>query len=190
MPILYPSWTSKLPWKETELKRKLIGRQLRWILCCRPIATILPSWSTAYRCIYSWIFGVTAPPLQFQQEAVEMYVRFRERGHSDQNIRWAKTRARAHDWSELIGCNSKLSANAPPLNAPVRMITKFGSQWKQVREILTRHWHILTNTPLLQYIVIPCPLMVAKRARNLQDSLVHSEFQKDPHHQLVDRTIY
>lgn len=74
---------------------------------------------------------------QFQQEAkVEMYVLFRERGFSHQNIRQAKTRARARDQRELIGCNSKPSVDAPPPNAPVRMITKFGSQWEQVREIL------------------------------------------------------
>lgn len=47
-----------------------------------------------------------------------------------------------------------------------------------MRAILKKHWDVLTNTPGLAKIVGPAPLMVAKRAKNLGDILVHSEFTR------------
>lgn len=61
---------------------------------------------------------------------------------------------------------------------PVRVITQFGARWNTVRDILQKHWEILTNTPDLANIVGPSPKMVARRA-NLGDTLITSEFTKE-----------
>lgn len=59
-----------------------------------------------------------------------------------------------------------------------RIITRFGSQWKEVYQILNRHWHILRSAPLTANIVSPKPLLTARRARNLGDVLVHSDHKR------------
>lgn len=43
-------------------------------------------------------------------------------------------------------------------------------------KILQNHWHILTQSSDLKTIVGPRPFLVAKRASNLNDTLVQSEF--------------
>lgn len=70
-----------------------------------------------------------------------------------------------------------LSKDRPVKNDPVRFITSFGTQWQQVRSILSEYWHILTRSDQLKEIVGERPLMVAKRARNIKDELVESEFR-------------
>lgn len=62
-------------------------------------------------------------------------------------------------------------------NEPIRFITPYGMQWQQIRSILSDHWHILTRSDRLKEIVGDRPLMVAKRARNLRDDLVESEYK-------------
>lgn len=64
------------------------------------------------------------------------------------------------------------------MQGPLREITQFGAQWDVVRGILDKHWGILTSTPGLAKIVGPCPNMVARRAKNLGDLLIRSEFRK------------
>lgn len=61
---------------------------------------------------------------------------------------------------------------------PVRLITTYGTQWESVRKILQKHWNILTNNKKLANIVGDGPKMVARRARNLGDILIHSEFTR------------
>lgn len=56
----------------------------------------------------------------------------------------------------------------------------FGAQWNSVRNILERHWGILTNSPGLTDIVGTSPKIVARRAKNLGDMLMQSEFIKEP----------
>lgn len=58
------------------------------------------------------------------------------------------------------------------------MITQFGAQWDTVRDILHKHWGILTSAPGLAKIVGPSPKMAARRAKNLGDMLIKSEFRK------------
>lgn len=57
------------------------------------------------------------------------------------------------------------------------LLPPFGVQWQQVRSILSDHWHILTRSDTPKAIVGDRMSMVAKRARNLKDDLVESEFK-------------
>lgn len=45
-------------------------------------------------------------------------------------------------------------------------------------ECSTNHWGILTKSPALVDIVGPHPQLVARRARNLKGTLVHSEYAR------------
>lgn len=58
----------------------------------------------------------------------------------------------------------------------MRIITHYGSQWEEARNILMKHWHLLTRSPQLAKIVGPRPHLVAKGAKNLSDELVRSDF--------------
>lgn len=49
-----------------------------------------------------------------------------------------------------------------------------------VRNIFQKHWGILTSTPRLAEIVGPSLKMVTRRAKNLRDMLIKSEFRKEP----------
>lgn len=41
-----------------------------------------------------------------------------------------------------------------------------------------KHWHVLTMSPSISLIVGPQPLITARSALNLNDTLAHSEFQR------------
>ena len=50
---------------------------------------------------------------------------------------------------------------------------------KQLKEILLRHWHLISEDPnLCQIFPIP-PVLAYKRAHNLKDYLVKSRFKTD-----------
>lgn len=58
------------------------------------------------------------------------------------------------------------------------IITRFGAQWSEIGRILKDHWHILTRCSALQEVVCSRPYLVAKKASNLSNVLVHSEFSR------------
>lgn len=65
------------------------------------------------------------------------------------------------------------------MQGPIRVITQFGAQWDTVRDILNKHWGILTSTPGLAKVVAPSPNMIARRAKNLGHLLIKSQFRKE-----------
>lgn len=60
----------------------------------------------------------------------------------------------------------------------MRLITPYCTHWHQVNSIFLNHWHILTRSKHIREIVGDRPSMVAKRVKNLSDTLVHLEYQK------------
>lgn len=115
---------------------------------------------------------------EFLQESRELYKRFRERGYSHGCIRKAKKRAYLTERTSLLSKNKPAQQLDRTTHPPIRIITKFGAQWGQVRKILNRHWHILAESPILGRIVGSRPLLTARRATNLRDNLVHSEYTR------------
>lgn len=65
-----------------------------------------------------------------------------------------------------------------PQKIPLRLITTYGAQWNQVKNILQKHWGILSRSPILTDIVGPRPQLVARRVRNHKDTLVHAEYTR------------
>lgn len=63
----------------------------------------------------------------------------------------------------------------------VRWITQVGVQWDQVREVLLQKHHgILQNNASIAIYVGNAPKMVARKAWNLGDILIRSEFIRTP----------
>lgn len=85
-------------------------------------------------------------------EAKELYGRFGERGYTHQCIRRVKKRAMQADRGTLLEKTSSLKSQTQS-QAPIRIITKYGAQWDQVKNILGHQWHILTNLSLARLSV-------------------------------------
>lgn len=58
-----------------------------------------------------------------------------------------------------------------------RVITKYSCQHKQVRNILNKHWHLLSMYATLAPLITDHLLITYRRASSLHDKLVHSEFK-------------
>lgn len=113
----------------------------------------------------------------YQREADELYKRFRERCYLHRTLKRAKNIASEKMRSDLLKPHCTTS-EIP--ESSLRIITKFGEQWKELGKVIGDHWHILTRSSDLKDIVGPRPYLVAKRASNLNDTLVQSEFVKTP----------
>lgn len=72
------------------------------------------------------------------------------------------------------------TAQIENVEGPVRINTRYGAQWNEVDKIHPNHWHLLTRSKDLKAIVGPRPFLVAKQARNLNDTLVKSEYLRTP----------
>lgn len=114
----------------------------------------------------------------FLIEAGDLYQLFRERGYSHLPLKKAKDKALKSKREDLLVTQKRPQQIVHNTEAAFpRIITKFSSQWTEVQKILNKHWHILRSAPLIANIVSPRPLLTAKRARNLGDTLVHSEYK-------------
>lgn len=113
----------------------------------------------------------------FHMEGKELYARFRERGYSHTQIKIAKRKVAARSRKSLLLKNMHRSNEGKKGEyGPVRLITTYGSQWDKVRNILAKHWGILTSNKNLAGILGRGPKMLARRAKNLSDILVQSEY--------------
>lgn len=122
----------------------------------------------------------------YQAESKQLYKRFRERGYPHRSLKNSRKRASAIHRKELLIPKNDQDANKS-LSDQVKIITTFGTQWEDVRTILTKHWHVLTRAPQMASIVGPKPFMVARRAKNLTDELVRSEYTRpNPRNWLTD----
>lgn len=114
----------------------------------------------------------------YRSETEDLYWRFRNRGYSHKTIWWAWKRASSSKQENLI--RPSVATPSSPNLSPVRIITRYGSQWNEVRSILAKDWHILNRSNSLSQIAGSRPLLVSRRARNLRDNMVHSEFVCSP----------
>lgn len=85
-----------------------------------------------------------------------------------------KKKAFQTDRRELLADNEAKTREITK-STPIRIITRYGAQWEQIKNILSHHWHILAEAPILGDFVGDRPLLKARRASNLKDKLVHSE---------------
>lgn len=119
---------------------------------------------------------------ELEQFKKEVDTRFRERGYSPhRTLRRAKKRAYEAERNQLLQTSDTQKQNKVTIRCKqIGYITKYGAQWKEFKEVLNKHLHILASNSQLARLVGLYPQMVARRANNLKDLLVHSEFSKTP----------
>ncbi|CAJ0947977.1 unnamed protein product [Ranitomeya imitator] len=105
----------------------------------------------------------------FKLRADDMKKRFVDRGYSNRSIKKAYYRAIKTERESLIFPKHKLQKDTK-----VRLITEYHSQWDAMRDILSKHWTILTSDPILKEYLPERPCITARRARNLKDHLTKS----------------
>lgn len=106
-----------------------------------------------------------------------MYRRFRERGYSHLPLKAINGALNRKREDLLITQKTNQEKAQNPEESFPRIITRFGFQWTEVQNILNRHWHILRSAPTIANTVSLRPL-IAKRACNLSNALVHYEYKQ------------
>ncbi|CAJ0946046.1 unnamed protein product [Ranitomeya imitator] len=108
----------------------------------------------------------------FLIQARELSERFRHRGYPKRVISTAYQRARGQDQKSL------LSSKRQGQEMQTRFITDFNDNWRQVSDILSRHWQILRVDAQTSEVTSNRPLLTARRAPNLRDLLTRSHFKR------------
>ncbi|CAJ0952754.1 unnamed protein product [Ranitomeya imitator] len=117
----------------------------------------------------------------FQTQSSELTQRFLQRGYSDKIIRRGRFKASNKSRSELLQPKKKQSTTTT-----VRFISTYNEKWKPMREALSKFWPIILNDPLLAKSVPPVPSITYRRAQNLKDMLVHSQYKGETTHNIFN----
>lgn len=92
----------------------------------------------------------------------------------DSVLRNVYRRALEKQWTNLL--TPKPSIPLTDVTQPTWIIGTYDNASHAIRDILNRHWHILTLDPDLKDTVGPSPQITYRRGRNFRDRLVHSHF--------------
>ncbi|KAM4050613.1 uncharacterized protein ACNLHF_017504 isoform 1-T1 [Anomaloglossus baeobatrachus] len=109
---------------------------------------------------------------EFRTQANDLTHRFRRRGYPRSVLSNAYRRAKNETQQSLI---QKQPAKG---DQPLRLVTDYNNQWKQVKQILSKNWAILTSDPQVSSLVSDTPLLTARRAPRLRDMLTSSHFRR------------
>ncbi|XP_073430158.1 uncharacterized protein [Dendrobates tinctorius] len=108
----------------------------------------------------------------FREEAAQLTKRFRKRNYPRGSISRAYQRANGTTQDSLLATRDKIRSVMP------RFITQYNSQWSQVREVIGRHWGILTTDLQTSALVPERPCITARRAPNFKDILTKSHYMR------------
>ncbi|CAJ0941359.1 unnamed protein product [Ranitomeya imitator] len=106
----------------------------------------------------------------FQKEAQDLTRRFKRRTYPKKCVSQAYQRARGQSQVSLLESKKK------PPDKFVHFITGYNTHWSKVRDILQKHWGILTTDLATSQVVSERPLITARRAPNLRDILTRSHY--------------
>lgn len=110
----------------------------------------------------------------FLREARALKNRLLDRGYSHRCLKRAFNKANNRDRQDLLRSQNK---STPSTNSYTRVITTFSNELTQLRQILTKYWHVLTYDPIVGPFVSPNPLVTFRRNTSVGDRLVKSEFK-------------
>ncbi|CAJ0929289.1 unnamed protein product, partial [Ranitomeya imitator] len=108
----------------------------------------------------------------FSIQARDLSDRFHQRGYPRRVISKGYQRARGQDKRSLLSSKGRCQ------EMQTSFITDFNNSWKQVSDILSKHWQILRTDAQTVEVTSDRPLMTARRAPNLRDLLTKSHFQR------------
>ena len=108
--------------------------------------------------------------LDFSKKAADLTKRFTERGYAKADLDSAYNRALNTDREALL----KKKPKKPPSNR-LCFSTEYTPAAGMIRNIITKHWHVLQSDPTMSNICSDPPLFCFRRSRSLRDRLVHSD---------------
>lgn len=103
----------------------------------------------------------------FKKQASQLRSRLLLTGYSKSLLHKAYNRALLQDRNVLL--YKPRNNNKGP--SPVKFITWFSTQQKELLKILGRHWYILLNDPYISKYIINYPEIIFRRAPSIGDRL-------------------
>ena len=114
----------------------------------------------------------------FVSQSTEMCNRFRDRGYKEDILTKSLTRIKPLDRTSLLAPKSSLV----PKSSPIVMSTTFSPISQSTKQIVKKHWHILSSDPVVGKAFSALPIFANKRAKNLSDQLVKNDIYVRPKH--------
>ncbi|XP_077112938.1 uncharacterized protein LOC143768136 [Ranitomeya variabilis] len=111
----------------------------------------------------------------FNKQAIDLTGRFLDRGYSKRAIKRGYQRAAKASRDQLLYRTSRSTTREN--NNQVRFISTFNKEWKNLKDIVYKHWEVLMVDPILRGMLPTQPSIVARRSANLKDLLVHSHYE-------------
>lgn len=113
----------------------------------------------------------------FERQAGELCQRFIDRGYTHNLVRDCVERARSVQRTDLM---TKRTDQVKSNNTPVTCVSTYGHISNSLKNIVQRHWHILSSDPHIGQTFQNLPRTCYKRAPSLRDRLVRSHLPAHP----------
>lgn len=121
---------------------------------------------------------------EFKSQADALRIRLLARGYTKTLLRSTYNKAICQSRSSLLYKKKSIATNSP-----VRFITRFSQQHEQLCGILSNHWPILQEDPIIKKYIGPFPQITFRRARSLGDKLTSSYYSTTPKHKQLKQGI-
>ncbi|XP_075422706.1 uncharacterized protein LOC142463627 [Ascaphus truei] len=110
----------------------------------------------------------------FEKQSEVMSKRFLNRGYSKSCVNKAYKRAKQSDRNRLLYAKKEINENQ---SSPIRIIGTYSKQWREIKQMIHKHWHILFEDEIYRKVLSDTPSITYRRPTNLSDSLVHSHYK-------------
>ena len=115
---------------------------------------------------------------EFENQSAEMCERFREKGYNDYTLKDSLKRIKPLDRTSLLAPKPSSASKGPP----IVMSTTFSPISQSIKQVVKKHWHILSSDPEIGGAFPTLPIFANKRAANLSDKLIKRDVYIQPQH--------
>ena len=119
---------------------------------------------------------------EYEKRSTEMCDRFRARGYHEYILNESKSKAKPLERTSLLSPKPFYKGR----KQPIVMSTTFSPISPSIRQIIKKHWHILSSDPEVGNAFDIPPIFANKRANNLSDKLIKNDISKKPQHFLAN----
>ncbi|CAJ0968644.1 unnamed protein product [Ranitomeya imitator] len=109
----------------------------------------------------------------FEKQAQILTANLKNRGYNRKVIRAGYRRAKFSSREQLLSCSKRQTAQD---TQAVRLITGFNSQWREIMQVLGKHWAVLRADDDLASCIPKHPSVTWRRSKNLKDILTKSHY--------------
>ncbi|CAJ0919541.1 unnamed protein product [Ranitomeya imitator] len=109
----------------------------------------------------------------FEKQAQILTANLKNRGYNRKVIRAGYRRAKFSSREQLLCCSKRQTAQD---TQAVRLITGFNSQWREIMQVLGKHWAVLRADDDLASCIPKHPSVTWRRSKNLKDILTKSHY--------------